>query len=220
MMQEEPDREILLGKKEEVRLSWKETYQEMAREQEDWGGFDITLQDGLEGEEQERDTMDAIAYRPIGVVHSPFRDIKGMPIQPTGARGIAGTVEVAPEYADGLRDLAGFSHVILLYHFHLSKGYALEVQPFLDDRTHGVFAVRAPRRPNPIGLSVVALKQVDGCTLHIEDVDVVDGTPLLDIKPYVPAFDAREDVRTGWLADNAERVDRTRADGRFGEGAG
>jgi tRNA-Thr(GGU) m(6)t(6)A37 methyltransferase TsaA len=159
--------------------------------------------------------MKEIIYKPIGIIHSPFKDIKGMPIQSAGARGIKGTIELYPAYAAGLKDLAEFSHIILLYHFHLSKGYSLKVKPFLDESMHGVFATRAPRRPNPIGLSVVKLLRVEECTLHIEEVDVVDGTPLLDIKPYVPAFDVKRVKRIGWLSKTVNRVYKTKADGRF-----
>ena len=159
--------------------------------------------------------MQEIRYRPIGVIHSPFKQAKGMPIQPAGARGVAGTVEVIPEYGDGLKDLDGFSHIFLLYHFHLSQGYSLMVKPYLDDSLRGVFATRAPRRPNAIGISVVRLVGIEGCTLHIEDLDIADSTPLLDIKPYVPEFDSREVERIGWLAGKAERVAEVGADERF-----
>jgi tRNA-Thr(GGU) m(6)t(6)A37 methyltransferase TsaA len=159
--------------------------------------------------------MKEIKYKPIGIIRSPFRDVNGMPIQPTGARGITGTVEVEPRYADGLQDIEGFSYIILIYHFHLSEGYSLKVKPFLDDRRHGVFSTRAPRRPNPIGMSIVRLVTVEGCTLHIEDVDVVDGTPLLDIKPYVPEFDVREVEKTGWLFGKAGEVHKAKSDERF-----
>ncbi|NIQ92204.1 MAG: tRNA (N6-threonylcarbamoyladenosine(37)-N6)-methyltransferase TrmO [Deltaproteobacteria bacterium] len=159
--------------------------------------------------------MHEIRYRPIGVIHSPFKQTKGMPIQPAGARGVAGTVEVIPEYGDGLKDLDGFSHIFLLYHFHLSQGYSLMVKPYLDDSLRGVFATRAPRRPNAIGISVVRLVGIEGCTLHIEDLDIADSTPLLDIKPYVPEFDSREVERIGWLAGKAERVAEVGADERF-----
>jgi tRNA-Thr(GGU) m(6)t(6)A37 methyltransferase TsaA len=159
--------------------------------------------------------MQEIRYRPIGVIHSPFKETKGMPIQPAGARGVAGTVEVIPECGDGLKDLEGFSHIFLLYHFHLSQGYSLMVKPYLDDALRGVFATRAPRRPNAIGISVVRLVEIDGCTLHIEDLDIVDSTPVLDIKPYVPEFDSREVVRTGWLAGRAEKAAEVEADERF-----
>ena len=159
--------------------------------------------------------MHEIRFSPIGVIHSPFKETKGMPIQPAGARGVAGTVEVIPEYGDGLKDLDGFSHIFLLYHFHLSQGYSLMVKPYLDDSLRGVFATRAPRRPNAIGISVVRLVGIEGCTLHIEDLDIADSTPLLDIKPYVPEFDSREVERIGWLAGKAERVAEVGADERF-----
>jgi tRNA-Thr(GGU) m(6)t(6)A37 methyltransferase TsaA len=159
--------------------------------------------------------MNEIKYKPIGVIHSPFKDIEGMPIQPTGAKGVTGTVEVFAEYCAGLKDIGGFSHIILIYHFHLSKGYSLEVKPFMDEETHGVFAMRAPARPNPIGISAVRLVEVKGCTLHIEDVDIVDGTPLLDIKPYVPDFDWRAAGRIGWLSEKSRNVHQKRSDRRF-----
>lgn len=153
--------------------------------------------------------------RPIGIIHSPFTEPRGMPIQPAGARGVAGTVEVFEDFRDGLADLDGFSHVILLYHFHRSEGFSLSVVPFLDAQARGVFATRAPRRPNPIGLSVVRLCGIDGGVMRIENVDVIDGTPLLDIKPYVPQFDAAEDVRIGWLEAAGEGAAKKRSDDRF-----
>ncbi len=155
----------------------------------------------------------SVRYSPIGTIRSPFITREGAPIQPQG--GVRGSVEVLPEYRGGLRDLDGFSHVLLLYHFHLSQGFELEVVPFLDDKSHGVFATRAPKRPNPIGLSLVRLVAVIGSTLEIEGVDVIDGTPLLDIKPFVPEFDAKDEVRTGWLAGKAAAATATKADGRF-----
>lgn len=159
--------------------------------------------------------MRGIKYKPIGIIRSPYRDVNGMPIQPVGARGITGTVELEPEYGDGLKDIEGFSHIILIYHFHLSEGYSLEVKPFMDDHLHGVFATRAPRRPNPIGISVVKLVKVEGHILRVEDLDIVDGTPLLDIKPYVPEFDIKKVERTGWLSKRADKVHEARADERF-----
>ena len=159
--------------------------------------------------------MREIIYKPIGIIHSPFKDVKGMPIQTTAAQGIAGTIEIEPDYAGGLKDIEGFSHIILIYHFHLSEGYSLEVKPFVDDHLHGVFATRAPRRPNPIGLSVIRLVKVEGSILHIEDVDIVDGTPLLDIKPYVPEFDVKEGERTGWLSEKANKIHDVKSDERF-----
>jgi tRNA-Thr(GGU) m(6)t(6)A37 methyltransferase TsaA len=158
---------------------------------------------------------DMISMSPIGIIRTPFQSIEGMPIQPAGAADVPGTVEIRPEYEEGLDGLAGFSHIILLYAFHLSRGYRLTVKPFLDDEMHGVFATRAPRRPNPIGLSVVKLVQVEGCTLKVRGVDMVDGTPLLDVKPFVPQFDVPQVERIGWLEKNLEGLDQTRADSRF-----
>jgi len=159
--------------------------------------------------------MSEITYRPIGIIRTPFKEPKGTPIQPTGATGIKGTVQVEPEYREGLKDIDGFSHLILLYHFHLTEGYSLRVKPYLDKERHGMFATRIPGRPNPIGLSIVRLVGVEGCTLHIEDVDIIDGTPLLDIKPYVPAFDMRETDQIGWLAGRSSNVRHTKSDGRL-----
>jgi tRNA-Thr(GGU) m(6)t(6)A37 methyltransferase TsaA len=156
-----------------------------------------------------------VTYEPIGVVHSPFKERKGMPIQPTGGKGIAGTVEVFPEFAEGLKDLAGFSHVFLLYYFHRVHETKLTVTPFMDVVPRGVFATRAPVRPNPIGLSVVKLVRVDGNVLHIENLDILDGTPLIDIKPYVPEFDEHPADRIGWLAQARGRVRDKRSDDRF-----
>jgi tRNA-Thr(GGU) m(6)t(6)A37 methyltransferase TsaA len=135
--------------------------------------------------------------KPIGVIHSPFTDKAQTPIQPTRSQAV-GQVEVFPEFADGLQDLEGFSHIILLYIFHQSHGYTLQVKPFLDDQLRGLFATRYPCRPNPIGLSVVRLLARQEKFLEIEGVDVLDGTPLLDIKPYVPDFGPRNGTRTGW----------------------
>lgn len=156
-----------------------------------------------------------IIYHPIGWIRSPFQSIEGMPIQPAGARDIHGKVELDMAYVDGLKDLDGFSHIILIYHFHLSSGYSLQLNPFLDSRVRGLFATRAPKRPNPIGVSIVRLDKVDNATLHIRDVDIVDGTPLLDIKPYVPDFDAPGDVRIGWLGETGKALPQTRSDKRF-----
>jgi tRNA-Thr(GGU) m(6)t(6)A37 methyltransferase TsaA len=163
------------------------------------------------------ESMNETKYKPIGIIHSPFKEPRGTPIQPAGAKGIKGTVEIFPEYAGGLKDIGGFSHIILLYHFHLSKGPALIVKPYMDSEAHGVFAMRGPSRPNPIGISVVGLVRVEGNMLHIQDVDIVDGTPLLDIKPYVPEFDIREVERIGWLEKNVHKLSESKDDGRFTE---
>ena len=159
--------------------------------------------------------MNEIKYNPIGTIHSPFRDIKGMPIQSVGAKGVMGTVEINPEYADGLKDLDGFSHIILIYHLHLSEGFSLMVKPFMDDNLRGVFATRAPRRPNSIGISVVKLVQIENNILQIEEVDIIDNTPLLDIKPYVPDFDNRNAERIGWLSGKSGRANELKSDDRF-----
>jgi tRNA-Thr(GGU) m(6)t(6)A37 methyltransferase TsaA len=156
-----------------------------------------------------------IMYRPIGIIHSPFSEPKGTPIQPSAATGVEGTVEVFPEYAGGLKDLDGFSHVILLYHFHLSRQPSLEVKPYMDEQRHGVFATRAPSRPNPIGISVVRLVKIEGNVLHVRNIDIVDKTPLLDIKPYVPDFDVRDVEKTGWLEKSVHKLKTSKDDGRF-----
>ena len=154
-----------------------------------------------------------IEYTPIGVVHSPFTSTEGMPIQPSRAKGIRGTVEVLPQFAPGLDDLAGFSHIVLLAHLHQSRPYRLKVVPFLDTEQRGVFATRAPARPNPIGLSVVRLLEVRGATLSVENLDLLDGTPLLDIKPYVREFDEATEARFGWL--ESARLREAVSDDRF-----
>lgn len=159
--------------------------------------------------------MREIAFNPIGIIHSPFKDTKGMPIQPSGAKGITGTIVMQKEYVEGLKNLDGFSHIILIYHFHLSTGYSLIVKPFLDDALHGVFATRAPKRPNPLGISIVRLLKIEGNILSIENVDIVDGTPLLDIKPYVPEFDGIQAEKIGWLSQKVKNAHQHKADDRF-----
>ena len=134
---------------------------------------------------------------PIGIIHSPFTETAETPLQSARTQAV-GRVELFPEFAAGLQDIEGFSHLILLYVFHQSEGYELLIKPFLDDHLHGLFATRYPFRPNRIGLSIVHLVERQGNELVIEGVDVLDGTPLIDIKPYVPEFDIRTDVRTGW----------------------
>lgn len=137
--------------------------------------------------------------KPIGIIHTPFESKGDAPIQPWFSRGARGTVELEKEYAEGLSDLEGFSHIYLIYYFHLSEGYDLKVIPFMDDAKRGLFATRAPRRPNQIGLSVVKLISIKENIIEIGDADMLDGTPLLDIKPYVPAFTNPEGVTIGWL---------------------
>ena len=156
-----------------------------------------------------------VVYEPIGVIHTPFKRRDDMPIQPAGGKGIEGTAVLRPELAEALDDVAGFSHVYLIFHMHMSRGYAAKVVPFLDTEKRGLFATRAPRRPNPIGISVVRVERVEGNNLHFRDVDMLDGTPLLDIKPCVRDFDSRGRMRIGWLQGKSRRVERHRSDDRF-----
>ncbi len=157
-------------------------------------------------------TDESIIYRPIGVVHSPHTQPEATPIQPNYAQGIQGHARILPEFVAGLRDLDGFSHLLLIYHLHRAGSAQLEVVPFMDVVERGLFATCAPRRPNPIGLSVVRLLRVENDRLDLEDLDILDGTPLLDIKPYVPRFLTREGVRGGWTeqidAETARRRGR------------
>ncbi len=159
--------------------------------------------------------MDEIKYKPIGIIHSPFKEPKGTPIQPVGGRDVEGIVEVFPEYVKGLKDIEGFSHIILIYHFHLCDKVSLLVKPYMDDKLRGIFATRAPCRINPIGMSIVRLTKVKGEKLYIKDIDIVDGTPLLDIKPYVPEFDERRGVKIGWLERRIKKLPKAKDDGRF-----
>ena len=159
--------------------------------------------------------MSAIVYLPIGYIYTPFEETSGMPIQPASARGIKGKIELVPEFINGIQDLDGFSHLILLYHFHLSENFELLVTPFLDTQVHGVFATRAPKRPNSIGLSVVKLTKIEENILFIEDIDVINKTPLIDIKPYIPDFDAPEQIKTGWYRKEKTDISKVRSDKRF-----
>jgi len=156
-----------------------------------------------------------IAYKPIGYFRTPFTEIKGMPIQPLGAHGIEGVVDVLPEYSEGLKDLEGFSHVYVLYHLHEIVGYDLMVKPFLDTNRHGIFATRSPKRPNPIGLSVMRLTGISGNSVLLEGVDVLDQTPVIDIKPYVADFDRCDADRFGWFEGKSANATHHRSDERF-----
>ena len=157
----------------------------------------------------------SIILKPIGTIYSPFTTKEGMPIQSNGAIGVKGQIVVNEEYAQGLSDLDGFSHIILIYHFHKSSGFELLTTPFLDDRKRGVFATRAPKRPNPIGMSLVKLLRIEKNILHVENVDMLDETPLLDIKPYIPDFDVHKTERIGWAENRTDNLDRTKSDKRF-----
>jgi tRNA-Thr(GGU) m(6)t(6)A37 methyltransferase TsaA len=157
----------------------------------------------------------SIVYHPIGIIHSPFSHSRGTPVQAIGGADIKASVEIFPEYSEGLLDIDGFSHLILIYHLHLAKSFQLRVIPFLDTEDHGIFATRAPVRPNAIGISVVKLERVEGSRLHISETDILDGTPLLDIKPFIPAFDSRENVKTGWFTNDITKIINAKNDGRF-----
>ena len=156
-----------------------------------------------------------ITCRPLGLVRCRFTDPVGMPIQTVGAPGETGRVELFPEYTAGLRDIEGFEYLILLTHLDRSAHERLEAKPFLDDQTHGVFATRVPTRPNRIGLSIVRLESVQGTVLHFSGNDMLDGTPVLDIKPYVPRFDVRQTERIGWFAKRVDAVAEVRSDDRM-----
>jgi tRNA (adenine37-N6)-methyltransferase len=141
----------------------------------------------------------SITIKPIGIINTPYKEPKGMPIQGTFKKGVIGTARISPEYKAGLKDIEGFSHVILIYHFNRSKEERLTGKPFLEDVDHGIFSIRSPHRPNHIGLSIVKLKSVKGNIITFSEVDILDDTPLLDIKPYVSHFDSRENVKNGWI---------------------
>ena len=154
-----------------------------------------------------------LELKPIGIVHSPFGEPAGTPIQTVAAAGVTGWVELFEEFAPGLRDLQGFDRIWLVYWFHRTVPARLVVTPFLDQQDRGIFATRSPCRPNPIGLSCVRLLGVEGNTLRVSDLDMLDGTPLLDIKPYVPAFDCFETHHIGWL--EGKHAGGACADARF-----
>jgi tRNA-Thr(GGU) m(6)t(6)A37 methyltransferase TsaA len=158
-------------------------------------------------------TKQKLQLRPIGVIRTPFKECEGAPIQPATANGAEGTVEVFAEFAPALKDLAGFDRIWLLYWFHQTRGPQLRVTPFMDTAKRGLFATRAPCRPNAIGFSNVRLLAVKGTELRVADVDMLDGTPLLDIKPYVPQFDCFPVARCGWL--DATTIESGLADNRF-----
>ena len=159
--------------------------------------------------------MKEITYLPVGVVHSSFKSGVGMPIQSCFADGSKGTVEVYKEYMDGLLGLNEFSHIILIYHFHLNTSYKLITKPFALDKDLGIFAIRSPVRPNAIGMSIVRLEKVEDNIIYINDVDIIDGTPVLDIKPYVAKFDIRTNTNDGWTKGNIEKRERQISDDRF-----
>ena len=152
---------------------------------------------------------------PIGIIHSPYKSITDMPIQPKGASEVAGYVLMDEEYIDGLQDLDGFSHIYLLYAFHKATRVEMHVTPFMDKQTRGVFATRSPLRPNHIGISIVNLVGIKGNKIFVKSIDILDGTPLLDIKPYIEKFDGVQNSVSGWLQASNEEIQKKRSDERF-----
>ncbi len=161
--------------------------------------------------------MNIIQYCPIGIIHTPYKSPAGTPIQPPASKDVEADVEVFEKYAEGLTDLGEFSHIYLIYHFHLCRKFSLKVKPFLDNEYHGLFATRAPSRPNSIGLSIVRLTGIKENILHVKNIDILDGTPLLDIKPYVPGFDIRKVSKIGWMDKKIKNLAEVQDDGRFVE---
>ena len=158
--------------------------------------------------------MELIKFNPIGIIHSPFKDSKGIPRQASGASDVAAEIEIYKEYMEGLSDLDGFSHLVVIFHLHLVTRSSLKAHPPWDNKEHGVFATRSPHRPNPIGVSVVRLENIDGNILHISGVDMLDGTPLLDIKPYIPNLNPADNVRIGWLEGKVEGMTKSKSGDR------
>lgn len=146
--------------------------------------------------------METIELKPIGIIRTPYTEPKDMPIQGRFRDDVEGWIELNEEYVPGLQDLGGFSHLILIYHFHRSDREELQGRPYLEDETHGIFAIRSPHRPNHLGLSIVKLQRIEGNGVYFTEVDMLDGTPLLDIKPYVEHFDRRDNVKSGWVDEH------------------
>ncbi|HUS70231.1 MAG TPA: tRNA (N6-threonylcarbamoyladenosine(37)-N6)-methyltransferase TrmO [Anaerolineae bacterium] len=148
--------------------------------------------------------METIELKPIGIIRTPYAEPKDMPIQGRFRDDVEGWIELNEEYVPGLEDLDGFSHLILIYHFHRSDREELQGRPYLEDETHGIFAIRSPHRPNHLGLSIVQLQRIEGNRVYFTEVDMLDGTPLLDIKPHVEHFDRRDNVKSGWVDKHFE----------------
>lgn len=153
---------------------------------------------------------------PIGTIKTPFKQLEEMPIQPKGAMRAEGKLILEEAYALGLKDLEGFSHIYLFYHFHKANRTELTVTPFMDTVPRGVFATRSPLRPSHIGMSITKIVSISDNIVNVEGIDVLDGTPLLDIKPYIPQFDSVADVKTGWMDSKSDKdVASTKSDDRF-----
>lgn len=159
--------------------------------------------------------MHNITYHSIGIVHSPFLKPEGTPIQPAASKNSEAIIEIFPEFVEGLRDLEHFSHIYVLFHLHLAEKKDLTVIPFLDTAPHGVFATRSPGRPNAIGISVVYLDRIEDNKLYVRNIDILNGSPVLDIKPYIPRFDVFETTKNGWFEKNVHKLDSQKDDGRF-----
>lgn len=160
--------------------------------------------------------LQGITFHPIGIIRTAHKKPSGMPIQPHGAKRAKGTIELDADLVPGLAHLDGFSHLILIYYFHQVKGHKLYVVPFMDDKPHGIFATRAPVRPNPIGVSIVKLKAIDENRIYFEGADMLDETPLLDIKPFFAQFDNRLDAVSGWLDEKEDlNIHDFKSDARF-----
>ena len=159
--------------------------------------------------------MHSITYHPIGIVHSPFKSPEGTPIQSVAAKGTEAIIEIFPQFSEGLTDLEHFSHIYILFDLHLAQKKELMVVPFSDNKPHGIFATRSPGRPNSIGISVVILDRIENNKLHVKNIDILDGSPVLDIKPYIPQFDVFENVESGWFPKNKETIENKIDDGRF-----
>ncbi len=156
-----------------------------------------------------------IELEQIGTIFTSFKTREGMPIQPNGAKGMKGKIIINKELSNGLNDLIGFSHIILIYHFHKSEGFELKTKPFLDTKKRGIFSTRAPKRPNSIGISVVRLLKIQENELYVENIDILNETPLLDIKPYIPAFDYHKVEKIGWIENKTENLNTIKSDNRF-----
>jgi len=153
--------------------------------------------------------------KPIGIIHSPYKEIENMPIQSVGAKDVKGYIEIYSDYVPGLKDLNGFSHIYVIYKFHKNKDYSLLVKPFLDNTERGLFSTRAPKRPNQIGLSIFKIESINNEKIYVSGIDVLDQTPLLDIKPYVSKFDAINDSKNGWLENVMRKSEEQKSDKRF-----
>jgi tRNA (adenine37-N6)-methyltransferase len=159
--------------------------------------------------------MDKIIYSPIGLIHSPYKTLENIPVQNSGSKNMMAEIEIFPQFIDGLKDIDGFSHLILLYHFHQVHHFQLLVKPFLDDEEHGIFATRAPIRPNPVGLTVVKLLEIRDSGFIFEGPDMIDKTPLIDIKPFIHMVDEVRQVKSGWLENKIHLFETKKSDNRF-----